>query len=64
MRGLELKDLGAFYPFALLITQWPTRRIYLAIFKREPKVDRNGKFADTIYTFILLIGFAILPLFF
>jgi len=58
---LQFVDLGAFYPLTLLIIQWPTRKIYLAIFKREPKVDKRGKFADLIYTLILFLGFAVLP---
>lgn len=61
-RSFEILDLGAFYPFALLIIQWPTRRIYLAIFKREPKVDRYGKTADVIYTIILSMGLGLLPI--
>jgi len=58
---LDLLDLGAFYPMTLLIVQWPTRKIYLALFKREPKVDKFGKFADMIYSLILIIGFTVLP---
>ena len=59
--NLDFLDLGAFYPLTLLIVQWPTRKIYLALFKREPKVDKFGKFTDMIYSLILLIGFTVLP---
>lgn len=46
----------------LLAVQWPVRIIYLITFKREPKADRYGKFADTIYALILLAGLIFLPL--
>lgn len=59
---LDFVDLGAFYPLSLLIVQWPTRKVYLSLFKREPKIDRYGKFVDLIYTLILFLSFAVLPL--
>lgn len=59
---VELIDLGAFYSLALLIIQWPTRKIYIILFNREPEIDQRGKFADIVYTLILFFGFAILPL--
>lgn len=59
---LDFIDFGSFSPLTLLVTQWPMRKIYLAIFNREPNVDKHGKFADLIYTIILLFGFAVLPL--
>lgn len=59
---VNLVDLGAFYPLMFLIIQWPTRKIYLMLFKREPKIDRYGKFADMIYTLILFLSFVVLPL--
>ena len=34
---------------------------YKVLFKREPEVNRNGKFADVIYTLILLLGLTALP---
>lgn len=46
----------------LLLIQWPTRRIYRFLFKREPKVDKHGKFADLVYSLILFLGLVILPL--
>lgn len=49
------------YPLALLIIQWPTRRLYKAIFKREPKIDQHGKLADGIYTLIVVLGTTTLP---
>ncbi|MFV8321791.1 hypothetical protein [Flavobacterium sp. LB3P21] len=58
---VDFVDLGAFYPLTLLIIQWPTRKIYIMLFKREPEVDKHGKFADMIYTIILFFGFAVLP---
>lgn len=58
---VDFVDLGAFYPLTLLIIQWPTRKIYIMLFKREPIVDKHGKFADIIYTIILSFGFAVLP---
>ncbi|MGL4629843.1 MAG: hypothetical protein ACRCVT_01460 [Leadbetterella sp.] len=60
--SIDFVNLGAFYPLTVLITQWPIRKIYLAIFKREPKVDKKGQFADFVYTCILFFGFAVLPL--
>ena len=59
---IDLVDLGAFHPLTLLIIQWPTRKIYILLFKREPEVDKHGKFADVIYTIILFLSFAVLPL--
>lgn len=58
------KSIFAFsmYPLIFLIVQWPTRRIYKVILKREPKVDGHGKFADLLFTLILFFGFAALPL--
>lgn len=60
--NLDFVDLGAFHPLSILIVQWPTRKLYLSLFKREPKIDRYGKFSDLIYTLILFLSFAVLPL--
>lgn len=59
---LGFADLGSLCPLTFLIIQWPTRKIYLNVFKREPKVDRHGKFADFIYTMILVFGAVVLSL--
>jgi hypothetical protein len=49
------------YPIALLLVQWPTRRIYKVLLKKEPKVDKYGTFADLVYTLILFLGLVVLP---
>lgn len=54
-------ETTALFPLSLLIVQWPTRRVYKMIFNREPVVQRNGKFADVVYSTILLCGLVILP---
>lgn len=59
---VDFVDLGAFYPLSFLIIQWSTRKIYIFLFKREPTIDRYGKFADMIYTLILFLSIAVLPL--
>lgn len=46
----------AHFPFFLLVTMWPARKVYKSIFKREPIITRNGKVADTIYSMIIFIG--------
>lgn len=51
------------YPISLLLVQWPARRVYLKIFKREPEVDRNGLWPDRVYTLILFVAWALIPLF-
>jgi hypothetical protein len=48
-------------PLTLLIVQWPARRIFRAIFKCEPKVERNGNFSDFTYTLILFLALVVLP---
>ena len=63
---VDFVDLGAFYPLMLLIIQWPTRKIYIMLFKREPEIINrygygSGKFADMIYTLILFFSIAGLP---
>lgn len=52
---------GALNPLSLLLLQWPGRKIYLAIFNREPEVDRQGKTADRVYTFLLFFSMVLLP---
>lgn len=52
---------SSLYPMTLLIVQWPTRRLFKLVFKREPEVDNHGKFADLVYTIILFVGLAVLP---
>ena len=44
------------YALALLIVQKPLRKIYLVLFKKEPKIDRSGTFEDLCYTVVLFIG--------
>lgn len=53
---------GALHPLTLLVVQRPLRQLYLMLFKREPKVDKHGKFSDLIYTLILFISTIILPM--
>jgi hypothetical protein len=48
-------------PLSLLIIQYPIRHLYKMLFNREPKVEKNDKFADLIYTIILFFSLAILP---
>lgn len=57
----DITFASSLYPFVFLLIQWPIRRIYKAVFKREPKVDKHGKFADLIYSLILFIGLVIIP---
>lgn len=52
---------GALNPLSLLLLQWPGRKIYLAIFNREPEVDKQGKTADRVYTFLLFFSMVLLP---
>ncbi|CAL2115182.1 hypothetical protein [Tenacibaculum sp. 190130A14a] len=59
--GSDLNNVSFIYPLSLLIVQYPTRQLYKVIFNREPKVERNGKFADFLYTIILFFGFGVLP---
>ena len=58
----QITDFGALYPLTLLIVQRPARKLYIKILKKEPKVDRYGTFLDLIYTIILFLSFAVLPL--
>ena len=57
----NLTNVSFLYPLSLLIIQYPIRHIYKIILKREPEVDKHGKFADLVYTIILFFAFAILP---
>lgn len=60
---LKLADLGSLYPISLLIVQKPLRLIYKKILKREPVIDRPPPtFWDFIYTILLFLAFAVLPL--
>lgn len=44
------------YPLILLLIQWPTRQLYIFIFRREPKIEKNGgEFADRVYSMIIFI---------
>lgn len=56
-----MTKLAGLYPFCFIIVQIPVRKVYVKIFKREPKLDRSGKFADMIYTMILMLSIAVLP---
>jgi hypothetical protein len=59
---VDIIDLGGLYPLSFLIIQWPTRKIYIMLFKREPEIEKYGEFANMIYTLILFFGIAVLPL--
>ena len=59
---IQFADLGALYPLIFLLIQWPTRKFYIKLFKREPEIERHGKLADMIYTVILFLALAALPL--
>ncbi len=48
-------------PLTFLLIQWPTRKLYIELFNREPKIESRGKFADSVYTALLLITSIILP---
>ena len=54
-------EATSLFPLSLLLVQWPTRKIYKAIFNREPEVEKHGKFADLVYSMILFFGLALLP---
>lgn len=45
-----------FLPFSLLIVQWPSRRVFKLMFKREPTVDNAGPFPDRAYSIVLFLG--------
>ncbi|ASV30753.1 hypothetical protein [Maribacter cobaltidurans] len=57
------EKLGPFtlMPLAFLMLQWPLRRIYKGLFKKEPKTDRGGGITDFIYSMALIFGSIILP---
>lgn len=59
---IKITDLGALYPIVVSLVQRPLRLILLLLFKKEPKVERSGTFADLLYTLILFLGIAVLPL--
>jgi len=56
-----MTKLAGLYPFCFIIVQIPVRKVYVKIFKREPELDRSGKFADMIYTLILMLSIFALP---
>lgn len=56
-----MTKLAGLYPFCFIIIQIPVRKVYIKIFKREPELDRYGKFGDVIYTLILMLSIAALP---
>lgn len=58
----SLFGFGAFTSLSVLLLQWPMRKIYIRLLKKEPKIDKHGKFSDLIYTFILFIGSILLPM--
>lgn len=50
-------------PLTLLVVQWPTRRAYKLIFRREPiTYARTGPWADLPYTIIHWFSLGVLPL--
>ena len=49
-------------PITLILFQYFIRKLFLVIFKKDPKVDRTGSFIDLIYTLILFLVTAVLPL--
>ncbi|NDV45407.1 hypothetical protein [Flagellimonas sediminis] len=57
------EKLGPFtlMPLTFLMLQWPLRRIYKGLFKKEPKTDRDGGVTDFIYSMALTFGSIILP---
>lgn len=57
-----LKDLSMLQPLLLLVFQFPTRRFFIFLMKREPSTDRNANmWQDKIYCMIILCG-SFLPL--
>lgn len=58
---IKILNVIIFAPVVLLLVQKPLRFIYKKLFNREPKVDQFGKFADLIYSILLLLGFSVLP---
>lgn len=57
--------IGFLYPISILIIQKPARFVFKLLLKREPVIDRPPPtFWDGVYTIILFIAFAILPLIF
>ncbi|MDW3646070.1 MAG: hypothetical protein R8P61_03330 [Bacteroidia bacterium] len=43
------------FPLLFLLIQWPLRRLYLLIFKKEPSLDKTGKLGDFLYSMLLYI---------
>ena len=64
--GSYLKDntirLVTFHASVFLIMQKPLRKIYLALLRKEPQIDRFGTFEDLCYTIILFLGSTLLPM--
>ncbi|NDW12700.1 hypothetical protein D0T50_07335 [Bacteroides sp. 214] len=44
-----------FYPLLMLLLQFPLRKIYLKIYKREPTTEHDGPIADRIYGGIIMV---------
>lgn len=57
-----LMYLGSMSPLTLIILQRPIRKLYISQLKREPEIDRHGKFADVIYSLFLMLSSIILPI--
>jgi hypothetical protein len=54
-----IKNEGWFLPsfgLSLLLTQYPLRKLFLFLFKREPIVDRNEGWLNSIYSIILMLS--------
>jgi hypothetical protein len=57
--------IGFLYPISILIIQKPSRILFKLLLKREPVIEKHPPtFWDGVYTIILFIGLAILPLIF
>jgi hypothetical protein len=57
--------IGFLYPITILVIQKPARLLFKLLLKREPVIDKPPPtFWDGVYTIILFIAFAILPLIF
>jgi len=47
----------------LLLVQWPSRKLYLLLFDREPEIEFDtGKFVDIFYSMILYFSAMLIPI--
>ena len=61
IKSIHTSISSSLYATALLLVQWPLRRLFLKVFKVEPEVDRTGNIQNAAYTFILAMGMIIIP---